>query len=67
MNSLLCVVQDTLTHMVFLREHVEELSSFTKAHVDGGGAEGQASTSLRKHLQAKDTELRQVQSRTAHC
>lgn len=59
-------MQDTLTHMVFLQEHVEELSSLTSAHWDGG-AEGGALTSLRKQLQTKDTELRQVQSRMAQC
>lgn len=51
--------------MVFLQEHIEELSSLTWAHLDGGGAEGGAAASLRNQLQAKDTELRQVQSRMA--
>lgn len=50
---------------MFLQEHIEELSSLKWAHLDDGGAEGGAAASLRKQLQAKDTELRQVRRRMA--
>lgn len=50
---------------MFLQEHIEELSSLKWAHLDDRGAEGGAAASLRKQLQAKDTELRQVQRRMA--
>lgn len=36
-----------------------------RTHLDDGRAEGGAAASLRKQLQAKDTELRQVQARMA--
>ncbi|XP_035495332.1 myosin heavy chain, skeletal muscle isoform X2 [Scophthalmus maximus] len=45
-----------------IQEHIEELSSLTRAHMSGGGAEGGGvAASLRKQLKAKDLELRQVQ------
>ncbi|TNM89615.1 hypothetical protein fugu_003849 [Takifugu bimaculatus] len=48
-----------------IQEHIEELSSLKWAHLSDGGAEGGAAASLRKQLQAKDVELRQVQRRMA--
>ncbi|XP_029685433.1 myosin-2 isoform X2 [Takifugu rubripes] len=48
-----------------IQEHIEELSSLKWAHLSDGGAEGGAAASLRKQLQAKDMELRQVQRRMA--
>lgn len=48
--------------IVFLQEHVEELSSLKWAHLCDGGTEGPGGVvmSLRKQLKAKETELRQV-------
>lgn len=50
---------------MFLQEHIEELSNMKWAHLDDGGAEGGAAASLRKQLQDRDVELRQVQRRMA--
>nr|XP_057926552.1 uncharacterized protein si:ch211-102c2.8 [Doryrhamphus excisus] len=44
-----------------IREHIEELSSLKWAHMSDGGLEA----SLRKQLEAKDMELRQVQTNMA--
>ncbi|KAG7488992.1 hypothetical protein JOB18_002459 [Solea senegalensis] len=41
-----------------IQEHIEELSSLTRAHVSEGGG---VAASLRKQLKAKDLELRQLQ------
>ncbi|XP_029916453.1 trichohyalin isoform X2 [Myripristis murdjan] len=45
-----------------IKEHIEDLSSLSRAHICEGGDEGKGvAASLRKQLKAKDLELRQVQ------
>lgn len=49
--------------MIFVQEHVEELSNLNRAQmsVGGAGGGGGVAESLRKQLKAKDLELRHVQ------
>ncbi|KAF7665539.1 hypothetical protein LDENG_00140360 [Lucifuga dentata] len=45
-----------------IQEHIEELSSLTRSHIcDGGDEVAGVAASLRRQLEAKDVELRQVQ------
>lgn len=48
--------------MIFVQEHIEELSSLKWAHMGGEAADGGGvAESLYKQLKTKDLELRQVQ------
>ncbi|XP_072521402.1 uncharacterized protein [Salminus brasiliensis] len=47
-----------------IQEHIEELSSMSRARLSEGDGDG-AAASLRRQLQAKDEELRQVQKNMA--
>lgn len=61
-NSLYCaLIENSNKTTLFLQEHVEEITSLKWSHLSNGGA----AASLRKQLQAKDTELREVQRRMA--